>query len=95
MRPYVHRTGLLVIAATLLALASPPNSEGVAQTTAGAQQRTGLQQGDLDHLQWRNIGPGGVGGRIVDFAVEPANTDVIYAATAYSGVWKTVRSVSL
>lgn len=46
---------------------------------------------DWSHLEWRNIGPGGVGGRIVDFAVEPDNSDVIYAGTAYSGAWKTVN----
>ena len=46
---------------------------------------------DVAHLEWRNIGPGGVGGRIVDFAVEPGNTDVIYVGTAYSGAWKSVN----
>ncbi len=46
---------------------------------------------DVAHLEWRNIGPGGVGGRIVDFAVEPANTDVIYVGTAYSGAWKSLN----
>ncbi len=44
------------------------------------------------NLEWRNVGPGGVGGRIVDFAVEADNTAVIYAGTAYSGVWKTVNA---
>lgn len=48
-----------------------------------------LEASDWDHLEWRNIGPGGVGGRIVDFAVQPDDTDVIYAGTAHSGVWKT------
>jgi photosystem II stability/assembly factor-like uncharacterized protein len=43
------------------------------------------------HLEWRNIGPAGVGGRIVDFAAAPDNPDVIYVGTAYSGAWKTIN----
>jgi len=46
---------------------------------------------DLSHLQWRTIGPGGIGGRIVDFAVVPDDVNTIYAATAQSGVWKSVN----
>jgi len=46
---------------------------------------------DLAHLEWRTIGPGGRGGRIVDFAVAPDDIDTIYAGTAQSGVWKTVN----
>jgi len=43
-------------------------------------------------LAWRNVGPGGTGTRIVDFAVVERDPRVIYAATASSGVWKTTNS---
>ena len=39
----------------------------------------------VDHLEWRNIGPGGVGGRIVDFAVVETDPRIMYVATAYGG----------
>lgn len=40
---------------------------------------------------FRNIGPAITGGRIVEFAVVEANTDIAYAATASGGAWKTVN----
>ncbi|HET9368850.1 MAG TPA: hypothetical protein VFO19_01330, partial [Vicinamibacterales bacterium] len=43
------------------------------------------------HLQWRNIGPGATGTRIVDLAVLERDPKVMYVATASSGVWKTVN----
>ena len=66
-------------------LASAPSS-AVPQAAAATSPSP-----DLSHLEWRNIGPGGIGGRIVDFAVEPGNADVIYAGTAYSGAWKSIN----
>lgn len=44
----------------------------------------------LGHLQWRELGPAAVGGRIDDFAVNESNPDVMYVGTASGGVWKTV-----
>ena len=46
---------------------------------------------DLEHLRWRNVGPGGIGGRISDFAVVEGDTDTIYVATSQAGVWKSVN----
>jgi photosystem II stability/assembly factor-like uncharacterized protein len=51
----------------------------LAQDTAGV----------VGQLKFREIGPAVVGGRIDDFAVVDANPDVIYAATASGGIWKT------
>src|SRR5437867_12258207 len=45
----------------------------------------------LAGLQWRNIGPAVTGGRTVDFAVASDDADIIYAATATGGVWKTTN----
>ncbi len=42
----------------------------------------------LGQLRFRELGPAIVGGRIDDFAVVESNPDVIYAATASGGVWK-------
>jgi photosystem II stability/assembly factor-like uncharacterized protein len=43
----------------------------------------------LEHLQWRELGPAVIGGRIDDLAVVEKNPDVIYVATASGGVWRT------
>src|ERR1019366_3962942 len=47
--------------------------------------------GALKNLEFRNIGPATMGGRIDDYAVDETNTDVIYVGTAAGGVFKTVN----
>jgi len=46
----------------------------------------------LKNLKFREIGPANMGGRIDDFAVVEGNTNIVYAATASGGLWKTVNS---
>ncbi len=46
----------------------------------------------LKNLKFREIGPANMGGRIDDFAVVENNTNIVYAATASGGLWKTVNS---
>src|SRR5947209_1737820 len=43
----------------------------------------------LKNLKFREIGPANMGGRIDDFAVVESNTNIVYAATASRGVFKT------
>jgi photosystem II stability/assembly factor-like uncharacterized protein len=60
----------------------------------GGQPATGASvpgEGHISHLEWRNIGPAVTGGRVVEFAVVEGDPHTIYAATASSGVWKTVN----
>jgi len=81
----------------LVLLMSSTGTAGTATPSSAAGQAAEappahvLEAKDWAHLEWRNIGPAGVGGRIVDFATEPTNPDVIYVGTAYSGAWKTVN----
>lgn len=70
-----RRAAALVAGIALLGLAQAPQAESL----------------DLSALQWRNIGPAVTGGRIVDFAVMESDPDTFWAATASSGVWKTVN----
>ncbi len=44
------------------------------------------------NLSLRNIGPAVTGGRVSDFAVNPANPAEYYVATASGGLWKTTNS---
>jgi len=46
----------------------------------------------LKSLKFREIGPANMGGRIDDFAVVESNTNIVYAATASGGVWKSINS---
>ncbi len=43
-------------------------------------------------LQWRNVGPAIMGGRIDDIVADPANPSIIYIGAATGGVWKTVNA---
>lgn len=40
----------------------------------------------------RNIGPGGMSGRVTAFAVDPRNENIFYVGTASGGLWKTVNA---
>ena len=46
----------------------------------------------LKNLEFREIGPAVMGGRIDDFAVVESNPDIVYAGTASGGVWKTTNN---
>ncbi|MFN3648252.1 MAG: VPS10 domain-containing protein [Armatimonadota bacterium] len=67
----------------LLALAATLGAGAVAQEEADSAYDPFRQ------LVFRNIGPGAMGGRIDDFAVDESNPSTFYVATAASGLWKT------
>ncbi len=73
----VVRAGLLS-AATL--------SFGAASSSA---QTAGQVASVLNRIEWRNIGPAIMGGRIDDVAVVESDPRVFWLATASAGVWKT------
>src|SRR5215472_12213733 len=55
----------------------------------------GAQQNPTDKfksLEFREIGPATMGGRIDDFAVVESNPKIIYVGTASGGVWKTTNN---
>src|SRR5258705_12788114 len=43
-------------------------------------------------LEFREIGPATMGGRIDDFAVVESNPNIVYVGTASGGVWKTTNN---
>ena len=45
----------------------------------------------MANLEWRNVGPTIMGGRISDLAVVESNPSIFYVGTATGGVWKTVN----
>ena len=56
----------------------------------GTRAQTDLETA-VSHLQFREIGPALMGGRIADLAVVEAKPQVFYIGTASGGVWKTVN----
>ena len=55
----------------------------------------GEQPGPTDkfkNLEFREIGPATMGGRIDDFAVVESNPNIVYVGTASGGVWKTTNN---
>src|SRR5713226_9024374 len=63
--------------------------------TMSAQAAPGDQPNPTDkfkNLEFREIGPATMGGRIDDFAVVESNPNVVYVGTASGGVWKTTNN---
>ncbi len=58
-------------------------------TTAAAVQSPEQVDSVLNRLEWRDIGPAIMGGRIDDLAVVESDPRVFWVATASAGVWKT------
>lgn len=49
---------------------------------------TARSQPGLLEAEWAHMGPVNFGGRVVDLAVDPNETNTVYAASAGGGVWK-------
>jgi photosystem II stability/assembly factor-like uncharacterized protein len=53
-------------------------------------QQALYQSSPYKNLQWRAIGPDVISGRVTDVIGIPGDTNIMYAAYATSGVWKTI-----
>ena len=54
--------------------------------------QTTPQRSPFDNLEFRNIGPATMSGRIDDLAVLESNPSIFYVAAATGGLWKTVNN---
>ena len=63
-----------------------------AKDEAADEPKALMSDKTLSGLEFRLIGPSYNSGRIVDFAVQPDKTQIIYVATASGGIWKTVNN---
>ena len=57
--------------------------------TARAQNGAGADMKAFERLEWRSIGPANMGGRTADVEGVPGNPNIVYAATASGGLWRT------
>ena len=58
--------------------------------TAVGSATTNEEGTPYDHLEWRNVGPVNMSGRVADVEGIPGNSKVLYVGAASGGVWKTV-----
>lgn len=86
---------LLPIAAgaVLLASAQPHTNQratnGSARLAAYQQHETLSQSSPYKNIGWRQTGPNYISGRVTDVWGIPGNKQIMYAAKATSGLWKT------
>ncbi len=73
---------LLAAALALFALA----------TSAEPEKEDEKEKGPYDGLEWRNIGPAFMSGRIADIDWDPTDSSVWYVAVGSGGVWKTINA---
>lgn len=64
----------------------------VSVSVFGQQRQTALADSIFSGLEFRNIGPAFMSGRIADIAIHPQNDNIWYAAVGSGGVWKTMNS---
>jgi len=85
----MKRLMTLVIALTLTAL--PAIAKKKSEETK-PENTTLMSTKTFAELKLRSIGPAINSGRVVDFAVDPEAHQIVYAATASGGLWKTVNA---
>jgi len=77
----IHLAWSLAFATAAAAVVAP-------MTPAAAQELGGLSE-LASSLEWREIGPAVMGGRVTDLAVNEANPAHYFVGTATGGLWKT------
>jgi photosystem II stability/assembly factor-like uncharacterized protein len=65
---------------------------GLAMVTPAGRAGQSNATDKLKNLEFREIGPAVMGGRIDDFAVVESNPNIVYVGTASGGVWKTTNN---
>jgi photosystem II stability/assembly factor-like uncharacterized protein len=84
---------LLVFMFVFALAAMPVAAKSKAAVEPDADEETkAMSAATFAGLEWRSIGPAFNSGRVVDFAVDPQAHNIIFAATASGGLWKTINS---
>lgn len=66
-------------------------TKSIAQTSSAARlasfEKINMKPSPFNHIEFRNIGPTIMSGRITDVEVNPDNSNEFYVAYASGGVW--------
>lgn len=83
-----HRKKLYLIFILIFAISF--TSTDAKSVQSGNRSKDLSVKSDLfQSLEWRNIGPANMGGRITDIEGVPGNINIVYIGTACGGIWKT------
>jgi len=99
MRPSIRLSVFVTIAFLSLVLAtsglslpsSAPPASG-APGSARAQEAATVEEALFADLQWRNIGPANMAGRVTDIEAVEGDFATVYVAAASGGVWKSTNA---
>ena len=64
-------------------------SKGTERIAAFNQHQAAINLSAYKKLQWRNVGPDNISGRCTDVWGISGNKNIVYAAFATGGLWKT------
>src|SRR2546423_1074063 len=80
---------LLIVTGSAAAQTPTPTPTPAAANTP---ETTDIEMKSFERLEWRNIGPAYMSGRVADVEGVPGNPDVVYVASASGGLWKTMNA---
>ncbi|MDQ3907121.1 MAG: glycosyl hydrolase [Acidobacteriota bacterium] len=69
-----------------------PSASPTPSPSASPQRPVSEEEKAFSRLEWRNIGPANMGGRIADIQGVPGNPNVVYVGTASGGIFKTTNA---
>ncbi|HWW76043.1 MAG TPA: hypothetical protein VNZ44_11625, partial [Pyrinomonadaceae bacterium] len=70
---------------------SSPTPEAQAGPTPEHPEDAAIETKSFERLEWRNIGPANMGGRVADIEGVAGRPDIVYVATASGGLFKTTN----
>jgi photosystem II stability/assembly factor-like uncharacterized protein len=82
----------LCFSLAIASAAAPPAGGREPSAPAKTEEKGPWSPKTFSGLELRSIGPAFMSGRIMDFAVDPANPSRYFVAAASGGVWKTVNA---
>ena len=79
---------LIILAILTLGLGLGSRATAQSERSEGSKDQP-IVAGLFSNLEWRNIGPANMVGRVTDIEGVPGNLNVVYVGAATGGVWKT------
>src|SRR5688572_21525945 len=89
--PVVTQTTLLSFGLMLGSVLFAQSSDRSAHRASRAAESPTINPTVFANLEFRNLGPGIMGGRLTDIEGVPGNPNLLYVASASGGLWKTVN----
>ncbi|HLG15575.1 MAG TPA: hypothetical protein VJH03_13905 [Blastocatellia bacterium] len=89
IRPSLRACGVLLALALIPGIQLSVAAQGPSQ---GDRAAAAIDAKTFERLEWRNIGPCNMGGRVADVEGVPGNPNIVYIGSASGGVWKTINA---